>query len=89
MKIGTRVKIERDEQKYPPTGTWHWFSGRSGTVVQVNRAGGGSTEYGVCFGAVTLAEESGNRTLDWESDQVVWFLRHEMRPLRTQPFINA
>lgn len=49
MKVGDRVRIQRDEKKYPPKGTWFAFRGRTGTLVAINRSGGGRWEYGVVF----------------------------------------
>jgi len=33
VRIGTKVRIQRDEKKYPPKGTWKRFRGRNGTVT--------------------------------------------------------
>jgi ribosomal protein L21E len=75
--VGDRVRVERDEQRYPSRGTWPQYRGRAGTVVSVNRArtvqvrdGAGSkavkvsAEYGVSF--------SRGRSVD------AWFGRHEI-----------
>jgi len=35
-RVGDRVRIERDETRYPPRGTWPRFRGRRGTVVATN-----------------------------------------------------
>ncbi|AIS73814.1 hypothetical protein SEA_SEMPERFI_53 [Mycobacterium phage SemperFi] len=48
MKKGTKVVIERDESKYPVTGTWKRFRGKKG-VVTCEVRGGGPIEYGVSF----------------------------------------
>ncbi|AEJ92395.1 hypothetical protein TIMSHEL_38 [Mycobacterium phage Timshel] len=44
MKKGDRVKVERDEAKYPPRGTWSRFRGKTGKFVTRN-----GDEYGVSF----------------------------------------
>jgi ribosomal protein L21E len=44
VNLGDRVRIERDEIRYPSKGTWPQFRGRTGTVVEVN-----ADEYGVVF----------------------------------------
>ncbi|QFG04531.1 hypothetical protein SEA_JEEVES_56 [Mycobacterium phage Jeeves] len=48
MKIGTRVVIERDEEKYRSNSVWRRFAGKTGVVTAVVR-GVGLTEYGVSF----------------------------------------
>jgi len=49
--VGDRVRVERDETRYPCRGTWPQFRGRTGTVVEVNadRQRPHLTEYGVSF----------------------------------------
>ena len=44
MKIGTEVTVARDEQKYPPRGTWPLYRGKRGVVT--GTSGG---EIGVSF----------------------------------------
>lgn len=66
MKIGDRVKVERDEKLYPIRGTWRYFRGKSGELEDINKNGQGAWEYGV-----TLA--------GWG---LVWFKKHEIRPVR-------
>lgn len=51
LTVGTRVRIERDESRYPSRGTWPQFRGKTGTLLEINRAGRGATEYGIGFGA--------------------------------------
>jgi hypothetical protein len=41
---GTRVRIERDETKYPAKGTWRDFRGKTGRFIVRN-----GDEYGVSF----------------------------------------
>lgn len=72
MKIGTRVRVERDETKYPPKGTWPRFRGKTGTLVSRN-----GDEYGVIFGPVWLHPETGR--LKWSGvDVITWFKRYEL-----------
>ncbi len=54
VNVGDRVRIERDETRYPSKGTWPRFRGRVGTVVEINadRQRPHLTEYGVAFGKV-------------------------------------
>jgi hypothetical protein len=75
MNIGDRVKIERDETRYPSKGTWPRFRGKAGTVVEVNLG-----EYGVCFGKVT-PRKSRPGSSDWDSADVAWFQPHELKVL--------
>lgn len=44
MKIGTRVRVERDETLYPSRGTWPRFRGRRGVVTGTSMG-----EIGVSF----------------------------------------
>ena len=55
MKVGDRVRIARDETRYPSRGTWPQFRRRTGTIIEVNtdRNHPHLTEYGVAFGKVT------------------------------------
>ncbi|AER48761.1 hypothetical protein CM07_gp54 [Mycobacterium phage Alma] len=48
MKVGTKVTVERDEEKYPSNRVWRQFSGKTGVVTTVVR-GVGPVEYGVSF----------------------------------------
>lgn len=82
VEVGTRVRIERDETRYPSRGTWPRFRGKTGTVVQVNvdRKRPHLTEYGVSLGKVT-ARTDGRGALNWESVDVVWFKVYELTPI--------
>jgi hypothetical protein len=53
MNIGDRVRIERDETRYPSKGTWPQFRGKTGTVVEINTDTKHPhlTEYGIVFGS--------------------------------------
>ena len=75
MNIGDRVKIERDEIRYPSKGTWPRFGGKTGTIVEVNLG-----EYGVCFGKVT-PRRSRPGSFDWDSADVAWFQPYELKVL--------
>lgn len=44
FRKGQRVRIARDEEKYPPRGSWKEFRGKKGTVTGTNLG-----EYGVSF----------------------------------------
>ena len=75
MNIGDRVKIERDETRFPSKGTWPRFRGKTGTIVEVNLG-----EYGVCFGRVT-PRKSRPGSFDWDSADVAWFQPYELKVL--------
>jgi len=78
VNVGDRVRIERDETRYPSKGTWPQFRGRTGTVVEVNAdlKRPHLTEYGVSFGA-TRRRPNGSL----HGDHVVtWFKVYEMTP---------
>lgn len=64
IRVGTRVLIARDETRHPSKGSWPQFRGKTGTVIEINRAGGGATEYGIGFGKTVRTD--------------VWFLAHEL-----------
>jgi hypothetical protein len=85
-QAGDRVRIQRDEMRYPPKGTWPKFCGRTGTVVEINmdRQRPHLTEYGVSFGKVTPAGPGARRVFDWNAGDVVWFKFYEMFPLASQ-----
>ncbi len=72
LVVGDRVRIERDERRYPPRGSWPRWRGKVGTVAEINDAGLGAVEYGVIFGAVSY-RPNGSML-----DSRVWFLRHEL-----------
>lgn len=68
LTLGAKVRIERDETKHPSRGTWPWYRGKTGTVVGINRAGTGATEYGVGFGKAKWAD--------------AWFKGYELAVMR-------
>ncbi|MEM6108476.1 hypothetical protein AAHS21_19920 [Mycobacterium sp. 050272] len=78
LTVGHRVRIERDETRYPAKGTWPRFRGKTGTVIEVNADGKRPhlTEYGLAFGSVSRRP---NGSLS--SSNVTWFRAHELRPL--------
>ena len=75
--VGDVVGIERDETRNPATGSWPRYRGPRGTVVDVNRAGGGPTEYGVLF--TTLCPTPGRPDALVDSGAPTWFFTHEIR----------
>lgn len=84
--VGDRVRVERDETRYPSRGTWPQFRGKAGTVVEINRDRRQPhlTEYGVVFGA---AKERIKRpgTFAWSGDEPqTWFKAHEISVLASQ-----
>jgi hypothetical protein len=77
--VGDRVRIERDETRYPPRATWPQYRGRAGVVVEINRdrVRPHLTEWGVCFSAVTVRTD-GKGALNWDAASVAWFRSHEL-----------
>jgi hypothetical protein len=77
--VGDRVRIERDETRYPPKGTWPQLRGLIGTVVEVNadRQRPHLTEYGVSFGTVRIRPDGSLHG----DDIVTWFKSYEMSAL--------
>jgi hypothetical protein len=68
---GDRVRVERDEERWPPKGSWRTYRGREGTVVTVNRT---DREYGVSFVKV---RDRGDGSLAGP-DAPTWFAEHEL-----------
>jgi hypothetical protein len=81
MNVGDRVRIGRDETRYPSRGTWPQFRGRTGTVIEVNadRKRRHLTEYGVVFGAT---RERPNGSL--AGGGTTWFKVYEMCALASE-----
>jgi hypothetical protein len=79
MNVGDQVRIERDETRYPPKGTWPQFRGRTGTIVEINLDKRPHlTEYGVAFGKV-WARKDRPGVYAWSgSEPVTWFKAHEL-----------
>jgi hypothetical protein len=75
IAVGARVRIERDETRYPSRGTWPEFRGRVGVVVEINAG-----EYGVIFGAT---RRRANRPVCAASGEAVttWFRAYEIRAI--------
>lgn len=72
--LGTKVRIERDERRYPSKGTWPQFRGKTGTVVEINLG-----EIGVTFGK---AYPRPDRPRVYRSaGPVTWFQPYEITPL--------
>ncbi|OBI79708.1 hypothetical protein A5664_01695 [Mycolicibacterium fortuitum] len=80
MNVGDRVRIERDETRHPSRGTWPWFRGKTGTVVEINRDRKRPhlTEYGVVFGKVRSPRPSGSVAMA----DVAWFKSYELTSTR-------
>ena len=69
--VGDRVRIERDESRYPSKGTWPQFRGRVGTIVEINLG-----EYGVVFGKTW--PHKGRPGKLRHNDTVTWFQPYEI-----------
>jgi hypothetical protein len=74
MNVGTRVRIERDETRYPSRGTWPRFRGKTGTIVEINLG-----EYGVVFGKAY--ERSDRPGVYRYHEPPTWFQPYELRTL--------
>jgi hypothetical protein len=77
-RVGDRVRVGRDEGKYPSKGTWPQFRGRTGTVVGVNadRKRPHLTGWGVSFRAPFKRPDG-----SLGSHDITWFKDYEMRTL--------
>lgn len=77
MKIGTQIRVERDEALYPSKGTWPRFRGRVGTIVEINRDRKHPhlTEYGVTFGKMRKPDRFGSVSA---GAATVWFKLREL-----------
>ena len=89
--VGTRVRIERDEKRYPSKGTWPQFRGKTGTVVQVNvdRERPHLTEYAVTFGKPRNPNQHGTIPV---GPDTYWFNVYELvnlAPQRPQEHANV
>ncbi|AHG23834.1 hypothetical protein CH25_gp52 [Mycobacterium phage EagleEye] len=51
MKVGDKVTVERDEEKYPDRGTWSWFRGKKGVITGI-----AGSEIGVSFSGGSSAD---------------------------------
>jgi len=72
--VGARVRIERDETRFPSRGSWPRFRGKTGTVVETNR-----DEFGVVFGKVWPREDRPG-VLRWSGQEpITWFRAHEIK----------
>jgi hypothetical protein len=76
LTVGSRVRIERDETRYPSRGSWVQFKGKTGTIVMVN-----DDEYGVAFGKV-WPRRDGRPFLDFADAGPTWFKAHELTVTR-------
>jgi hypothetical protein len=90
LRAGDTVRVERDETRYPPKGSWRQYSGRTGTVVEVNgHKLPHLTEYGVAFGW-TAPRRDRPEQFQRATTDVAWFQRHELaRTTCTAPEIDV
>ncbi|MCB0942705.1 MAG: hypothetical protein KDB72_20980 [Mycobacterium sp.] len=75
LRVGDRVRIERDETRYPSKGTWPSYRGKAGTVVTINADAVRPhlTEYGIAFGTIRARADG-----SLYGGMVTWFRRHEL-----------
>lgn len=80
--VGARVRIGRDETRYPSRGTWPQFRGKAGTVVEINhdRKRPHLTEYGVVFGRVSPRTDGRGAFIRSGDEPVTWFKAYELQP---------
>lgn len=79
-RFGDRIRVVRDETRYPSRGTWPQFRGRTGTVVEINRDRHRPhlTEFGVVFGAVHPRSD-GRGAFTWSGNEpITWFKGYEL-----------
>jgi hypothetical protein len=79
VNVGDRVRIERDETRYPPKGTWPQFRDKTGTIVEINLG-----EYGVSFGKVWPRPDRPG-VYRWSDASLTWFQPHELRVMAGAP----
>ena len=81
--VGDRVRIERNETRYPSKGTWPEFRRKTGTIVEINvdRKRPYLTEYGVVLGKVRGKPTTFGSI---SNGHPVWFKAHELRDLATE-----
>ena len=75
IEVGTVVRIERDETKYPSKGTWPQFRGRTGTVVEFN------------LGEIAIGKTlpaSGRRGGNMAGNAVTWFRPYELAVIESR-----
>jgi len=73
IAVGDRVRIERDETRYPSRGTWPQFRGRTATVVEINLG-----EYGVIFGSTRERPDRSSVSAADGRAVTTWFLAREL-----------
>lgn len=77
MKVGDRVRVQRDEVNHPPRGSWKQWKGKVGSIVEVNRSGKNRVpEFGVSFRPLRQRPDTSLHG----DDAPVWFLGHELVP---------
>lgn len=74
LKLGQRVRVQRDEVVHPPRGTWSMYRGCEGTVVQHNDH---DHEYGIVLGMIPKPRPD-RPGLSYDGSTVVWFSEHEL-----------
>ena len=81
-RVGDHVRIERDETRYRPKGTWPRFRGRVGTVVEINRdrRRPDRTEYGVVFTKTRPRPDRPGQLA--HGGVVTWFKGYELAQIR-------
>ncbi len=78
IRVGDKVRIERDEIRRPSGGTWSQFRGRIGTVVEISRDRNYPhlTEFGIVFNNPRLRVDRPG--LYDSSGPVTWFKIYEI-----------
>jgi hypothetical protein len=81
-RVGDRVRVKRDETRYPTRGSWPRFRGRTGTVIEINpdRRRSHLTEYAVAFGKVSARTNNGSL----KASGIAWFKVYEIAALAYQ-----
>jgi hypothetical protein len=84
FQVGDAVRVQRDEIKYPPRGTWTRHRGKPGFVVMVNASTEvDPPEYGIVLTTTRpqwRKDEGHSNELLYDSDSVLWFAGHELAP---------
>jgi hypothetical protein len=84
FQVGDAVRIQRDEIKNPPKGTWASFRGRPGFVCIVNDTDD-PPEYGVILTTTRpqwRKNEGHENELSYDSEAIRWFTPYELAPRR-------
>jgi hypothetical protein len=81
LRVGDRVRIGRDETRWPSQGSWPRYRGKVGTIVQINPRAG---EYGVVLGTERRASALTPSGRPQGHHGVSWFLPHELAALKAR-----